>query len=137
MAFRPLPPIQVQSTLDQSGFNAGHYTTAFSTTVLQGLNMPYFELYHAVASSVPAGASATIGFAPGMTWGFTAPGVGGGAEYHLGGSGWILTPGREFYFFWNTGTGTKPLVTAWFRYDPAEPANRVNLSPNDPARRRL
>jgi hypothetical protein len=125
--YLPLAPIQVTATPDQSGLNPGNYTCAFTSAVLRGLNVPYFELYHATVQNVPAGASAVIGFSLAMPWGFTAPGLGAGAEYHLGAAGWILTPSQEFYFFWTGGTsGTAPLVTAWFRYDQDIGANALN-----------
>lgn len=123
--FLPLPPIQVQAIKDQSGFNTGNWTTSFNSSVLQGLNVPVFELYHMVVQSAPAGASAVLGFSPGLSWGFTAPGVGQGSEYHLSGSGWILRPSTEFYLFWTAAaTGVPPLVTAWFRFDIDVPVNR-------------
>lgn len=124
--YLPLPPIQVQAALDQSGFNTGNFTTAYTTSILSGLNVPYFELYHMVVEQVPGGASGVLGLSPAYTWGFTAPGVGAGAEYHLGGAGWILRPSSEFYIWWNAAaSGTPPLVTAWFRYDIDIPANRA------------
>lgn len=126
--YLPLPPVQVTAAADTSGFNPGNWTTAFTSNVLKGLNVPYFELYHAVVESVPGGASAAIGFSPRMKWGYTAPGIGGGAEYHLGAAGWILQPSTEFYFFWTaTATGTPPVVTAWFRYDQDIAANRLTM----------
>lgn len=123
--FLPLIPITVTSTIDQTGLNTGNYTTAFTSSILKGLNVPWFELYHASVQQVPGGASSVIGFTPTKAWGFTAPGLGGGAEYHLGGAGWILNPSQEFYFFWNVGAGSFPQVTAWFRYDIDIPANRA------------
>jgi hypothetical protein len=123
--FVGLPPITVAAVADQSGFNTGNWTTHYTASVLKGLNVPFFELYHATVSAVPAGASATIGFGPRATWGFTAPGLGGGAEYHLGGAGWLLNPSQEFFFLWSAvASGTPvPLVTAWFRMDIDIPAN--------------
>jgi len=125
--YLPLPPIQVTAALDQSGFNSGKLTAGFTSAVLGDLTVPYFELYHAAVQNVPGGASAVIGFSPQATWGFTAPGVGGGAEYHLGGNGWLLTPAREFYFFFNTATASPAIiVTCWFRYDQDIQANQAN-----------
>lgn len=124
-----LPPIQVTAVADQSGFNSGNWTNHFTSGNLKGLNVPVFELYHAAVTGVPGGASATIGYSPRATWGFTAPGQGGGAEYHLGGSGWLLNPALEFYFFWTAAaSGTPvPVVTCWFRADIDIPANKRNL----------
>jgi hypothetical protein len=120
-------PITVAAALDQSGFNTGNLTAAFTAAVLGDLTVPFFELYHAAVQNVPGGASAVIGFSPSQAWGFTAPGVGGGAEYHLSGNGWLLTPAREFFFFFNTATATPAIkVTCWFRYDQDIAANLAN-----------
>lgn len=124
-----LNPVQVTSAIDTTGLNQGNFTTAFDSSALSQLRVPYFELYHASVINAPGGASAVIGFNPNMIWGFTAPGLGGGAEYHLGGSGWLLTPSREFFFFWNVGSGTPPVVTAWFRYDQDIESNRLTQGP--------
>lgn len=123
--YLPLPSIQAVSAADRSGMNTGQLTTAFTSDVLKGLNVPYFELYHATVQSAPAGFTATIGFSPRVIWGGTAPGLGGVAEYHLGAAGWILTPSSEFYFFWTAPAATTPvpIVTAWFRYDQDIAAN--------------
>lgn len=124
--YLPLPPIQVLAAADTTGFNPGNYTTAYTSSILKGLNVPYFELYHAVVQNVPPGSSGVLGLSPARPWGFTAPGQGAGSEYHLGGAGWILNPSTEFYIFWTGGTtGTAPLVTAWFRYDQDIAANRA------------
>jgi hypothetical protein len=125
--YLPLLPVQVLSAPDTSGQNSGNYTTAFTSSVLSSLRVPHYELYHASVTNVPGGASAVIGFSPRTIWGFVAPGLGGGAEYHLGGSGWILNPSQEFYFFWNVGSGPAPLVTAWFRYDQDIESNRATV----------
>ena len=115
----------MQAAPDQSGFNTGNWTTAYTSSILGGLNIPFFELYHAVVEDVPAGSSAVIGYSPASSWGFTAPGIGQGAEYHLAGAGWILRPSTEFYFFWSAAAlGVPPMVTAWFRFDIDIPANR-------------
>jgi L-ascorbate metabolism protein UlaG (beta-lactamase superfamily) len=120
-----LPPLRVTAAADQSGKNPGNWTNAFTSAVLGGLHMPYVELYHATVTQAPAGASATIQDGAGNIWGFTAPGQGGGSEYHLGGSGWILTDSQEFYFFWDAAaSGTPPRVCAFFRYDQDILANR-------------
>ena len=121
-----LKPVEVIAAADQTGLNTGNWTCAFTTSVLGDLKVPYFELYHATVRGVPGGASATIQLAR-YVWGFVAPGVGGGAEYHLGGSGWLLTPSLEFYVLWNAAAaGTPvPVFTAWFRYDIDIPANRA------------
>ncbi len=120
-----LPPVVVTATADQSGVNSGNWTNAFTSAVLGSLRMPFFELYHATVSGVPGGASAKIGLDATRLWGFTAPGVGGGAEYAPA-AGWLLNPSMEFYFLWTAAaTGTPvPQVTAWFRYDLDIPANK-------------
>ena len=125
--FLPLPPLTVTAAPDTSGFNTGNLTAGFTSAVLGDLTVPYFELYHAAVQNVPGGASAVIGYSPSLAWGFTAPGVGGGAEYHLSGNGWLLTPAREFFFFFTTATATPAIiVTCWFRYDQDIQANAAN-----------
>jgi hypothetical protein len=123
--YRRLPPITLQATPDQTGANPGNWTNYFSSSVLAGMNVSYFEWIHAAVSEVPAGASAVIVQLPVDTWGATAPGVGGVSEYAPP-VGMPLQPGTEFAFLWTApATGTPiPLVTCWFRYDLDDPANR-------------
>lgn len=118
-----LPPISLTATADTTGQNSGNYSNYFSSSVLGALNMPYVEWYHATVQNVPGGASATIRRNGTYTWGATAPGIGGVSEYAPA-NGMPLNPGDEIMFLWSTGSGAKPLVTLWFRYDLDIPANR-------------
>lgn len=113
MGYITLGSRSLTSAADTTGRNPGNYTAYFTSQVL-GLNVPQYELYHAVVTSVPTGATATV-YLNSDEWSFTAPG--------FGGSEWdpqqplLMRPGDELFFFWSTGTGTKPLVSCWFRYD--------------------
>ena len=119
MAYITLGSREVVSALDTTGQNTGNYTAWFSAQVL-GINVPYFELYHAVVTDVPSGATAQINLNA-AEWSFTAPG--------FGGSEWdpsqplLMRPSDEIFFFWSVGTGTAPVVTCWFRYDTSIQAN--------------
>jgi len=119
MAYITLGSRAITSSLDTTGRNPGNYTASFAAADLD-LNVPYFELYHALVTGVPDGATATI-YLGVQQWSFTAPG--------FGGSEWdpqqplLMRPGDELFFFWSTGTGTAPLVTCWFRYDTSIRAN--------------
>ena len=120
MAYITLGSREVTSVVDTTGQNTGNYTAWFSGQVL-GINVPQFELYHALVTAVPSAATATINLNT-QQWSFTAPG--------FGGSEWdpsqplYMRPGDELFFFWSTGTGTAPLVTCWFRYDESLSVNR-------------
>lgn len=101
------------SAADATGRNPGAYTGYFTSQILS-LNVPQYELYHAVVTSVPSGATASV-FLNTDEWSFTAPGFGGSEwdpEQPL-----LMRPGDELFFFWSTGTGTPPAITCWFRYD--------------------
>ena len=101
------------SAADTTGRNPGAYTGYFTSQILS-LNVPQYELYHAVVTSVPSGATASV-FLNTDEWSFTAPGFGGSEwdpEQPL-----LMRPGDELFFFWSTGTGTPPAITCWFRYD--------------------
>ena len=124
--YRGLPPITVTAAADTTGQNTGNYTNYFSSSILGALKVPFFEWYHATVISVPGGASASIKRDGTNLWGFVAPGVGGGSEYAPA-AGMLLAPGQEIMFFWSTGSGTKPIVTLWFRYDIDDPANAANV----------
>jgi len=113
----PLP-----ATLDNTGFNPGNFTNAFTSDKIN-IRIANFECYHMVVTNAPFGGAATvqIGTRP---YSFTQP---------FGGSEWdpqqpmLLNPGQDVYFLWNVAvagfTGPPPLVTMYFRYDPALPGN--------------
>ena len=122
--WRPMPPVPVTATLDSSGFNAGNWTNHYTSAALKGLTAGRFELYHAAISVAAVGSGFTLGFDLLNTWGGSSIGAGGVTEYSPA-AGWLLTPSREFYFFWNyAASGTPPQVCCWFRFDAEDPANR-------------
>lgn len=125
MAYRGLPPISLTAAADTTGINSGNYTNYFSSAVLGALKMPYFEWYHATVTNVPAGATCTIYQNLTYRWGATSPQL-GVSEYAPPG-GMVMNPGWEIAFCWSTGSGTKPIVTLFFRYDVDDPANQANM----------
>lgn len=104
------------ATPDATGMNQGNWTNALTADVL-GLKVPQAEVYHAVVTGVPAGASATITIGT-QQFSFTAPGLGGGSEWDPSQPAIVLF-GQEMYFLWDApASGTPvPLVTVWLRYD--------------------
>lgn len=105
---------------DQTGFNDGNWTNAFTVADLP--QVAQYEVYRGIVTSAPAGASAIIqvGMQPVS---FTAPGTGGGSEWDPNQAP-IMLKGQEMYFLWNAAAaGTPPAVTLWFRYDTQLPAN--------------
>lgn len=124
-SYKTLPPLTTTAAADKSGFNPGNWTNAYDSAQLATLFVPYFELYHLAVTSAQVGSALTIQQNRNR-WGGTSIGPGGTTEYHLSGSGWLLTPSREFYILWNyAASGTPPVVTAWFRYDIDIPENRA------------
>jgi hypothetical protein len=120
MAYITLGPRMLVSAADTTGRNTGNYTAWFSTQALS-INVPQFELYHALVTGVPTGANATI-YVGTSQWSFTSPA--------FSGSEWdpseplLMRPGEELFFFWSTGTGGGPTVTCWFRYDEGLSVNK-------------
>lgn len=99
---------------DETGLNTGNWTTAFTVADLP--SVAQFEIYHAVVTSVPAGASAVI-LIGGREISFTAPGVGGGSEWDPNQAP-IVLDGQEIDFLWTAAaSGTPPVTTIWLRYD--------------------
>lgn len=106
---------QNTATPDATGLNTGNWTNALTSDVL-GVNVPQFEIYHAVVTNAPAGGSASvlIGIRP---FSFTAPGIGGGSEWDPDQPA-IMLPGQDLYLLWSAAaSGTPPVVTVWLRYD--------------------
>ena len=100
---------------DTTGLNTGNWTNALTSDIL-GINVPQAELYKAVVTSAPAGASASIMIGTRLV-SFTAPGLGGGSEYDPSQPP-LLLPGQDLYFLWTAAaSGTPPVVTVWLRYD--------------------
>lgn len=115
MAYIPLGSRYALAAADQTGQNDGNYTTAFTADIL-GINVPYFEVFHAVVENVPAGASAKVAIGI-RAFSFTFP---------FTGSEWdptqppLIQPGQDLFFFWSIAdSGTAPATTIWLRYDTA------------------
>ncbi len=121
MTYISLGSRTVIAAKDQTGLNAGNWTNAFTTSVMT-MFPGQFECYHMVVTQVPAGTSGQI-FIGARQWGFTFPDS--GTEWDPV-QPMLLNPGEEIYVLWATkATGTPvPMVTAWFRYDPAVPGNQ-------------
>jgi hypothetical protein len=123
VAYIGLGSRSVVATTDTTGFNAGNWTNSFTSAVIN-INVANYEMYHAVITSAPAGAQATVQV-DAQIYSFSFP---------LFGSEWdpqqplLLQPGREIYFLWNiTASGTPPQVNCYFRYDPTVPGNHHAL----------
>lgn len=111
---------QITAAADQTGLNAGNWTNAFTSADLPSTSV--YEIYHAVVTGAPAGATAVVNI-DARPFSFTAPGFGGGSEWDPQQPP-IITAGQEIYFLWSAAAaGTPPVVTIWLRYDTALPAN--------------
>jgi hypothetical protein len=123
-SYLTLPPIPVVATADQSGFNTGNWTCAYTSKIMAGINMPAFELYGATVQNAQVGSALVIGFDLLRTWGGTSIGPGGTTQYAPP-IGWLLNPSLEFYVFFNyAAAGTAPQICCWFRYDLEHAFNR-------------
>jgi hypothetical protein len=104
----------VTASLDQTGLNTGNYTAAFTPAALN-VNVPYFEIYHMVVTSVPVGAQATIDI-NNKIYGFCYPNI--GSEWNPA-QPILMSPTDEIDFLWNiAATGPPPMTTIYLRYDP-------------------
>ena len=112
MSYISLGSRTVTAALDTTGLNTGNYTNSFTPAVLN-TNVAYYEVYHMVVTSVPAG-QATI-YINNKFYGFCYPNV--GSEWNPA-QPILLNPADEIDFCWSIATGTKPIVTAYLRYDP-------------------
>jgi hypothetical protein len=106
----------VTASADQTGKNAGNLTTSF-TGVIWNTNVPVFEIYHMILSSVPSGAFASI-YLNNQPKGFVYPNL--GAEWNPA-QPMIVRPTDELDFLWSAASNVTPapITTAWLRYDPA------------------
>lgn len=101
---------------DTTGRNPGNWTVTFDPNLIN-VNVPNFELYKIIVK----GSSATATFDV-----FVDIGQWDTAVYGVHNS-WdptqvlYLKPGNTVYFFYSSASsdGNQPLITAWFRYDPA------------------
>ena len=121
MTYIGLGPRQVLAVADQTGLNTGNLTTAFTAQAL-GFFVNQFECYHMVVTDVPAGAMGTVWLGANR-YGFTFPNS--GTEWDPS-QPMLINPGTELDILWTTSATNPPsvpLVTAWFRYDPAVPGN--------------
>ncbi len=115
------------AALDQTGHNRGNLSNVLDSAFI-GIDVPVFECYHMVVTSVPPGASAMI-FRNGAQYSFTFP---------VGGSEWdpsqpmLLRDGDEIDFLWNVtpaaAAGVLPAVTAFFRFDTMLPVNATYVT---------
>ena len=101
---------------DTTGNNPGHWTVTFDPQTIN-VNVPHFELYKLIVK----GAAATATFDV-----FVDIGQWDTSVYAVHNS-WdptqvlLLNPGNTVLFYYSTssGDGNQPIITAWFRYDPA------------------
>ena len=119
MSYLPLGSRVVTAAADTTNLNTGNLTANFSDAIL-GIKSPYFELYHLAIVNVPS--NTTIKVYEGMQLYTVAQ------EQTI--ADWdpfqpmLLQPGQEIYICFNIPTlgataATTPVVTAWFRRDPA------------------
>lgn len=118
--YLPLPTVTTTAAADQTGQNTGNLTNHFTTAVLTA-RVATFEVYHAVVTSVPDGASGQVNIGT-RAYSFTFPF--GGAEWDPA-QPMLLQAGQEVYFLWSVSAATTPapVVTLYLRYDPALPGN--------------
>ena len=120
-------PLSVASAADQTGFNSGNLTTAFTTNVL-GTMPAIWEWYRCTISTQTPGvtftpASCSIWRNLKQPLSFTYP---------AGGTEWDpsqpiqLRQGDEIYFLWDLASSSTPVpvVTLFARYDRDVMANR-------------
>lgn len=101
---------------DTTGVNPGNWTVQFSPQVIN-VNVPHFELYKLVVKGAAGTATFDV-YVNTNQWDT--------AVYAVHNS-WdpqqplLLTPGDTVYFYYSTASsdGNQPVITAWFRYDPA------------------
>ena len=121
MSYLGLGSRMVTAAKDNTGRNTGNLTNAFTAGVL-GFFVAQYECYHMVVSNVPAGAQGQV-YVNASQWGFTFPNS--GTEWDPA-QPMILTSGMELDILWSisaTNPASKPVVAAWFRYDPQVPGN--------------
>lgn len=121
MSYIGLGPRMTTAAKDQTGRNTGNLTNAFTAGIL-GFFVAQYECYHMVVTSVPGGGSGQV-YVNASQWGFTFPNS--GTEWDPS-QPMILGPGMELDILWNISASSPaslPIVTAWFRYDPAVPGN--------------
>jgi hypothetical protein len=122
MTYIGLGPRSCKAAADLTGRNPGNLTNAFTAQVL-GFSVNQYECYHMVVTSVPGGGSGTV-YLNASQWGFSFPAT--GSEWDPS-QPMLINSGMELDVFWNisaTNPSSLPVVTAWFRYDPAVPGNR-------------
>jgi hypothetical protein len=106
----------VNGAADTTGTNKGNWTVQFTPSVIN-VNVPHFECYKIVVTG--ANSSATFNVYVNVYQWDTA--------VYATNNSWdpvqplLLTPGDTVYFYYSSASsdGDKPVVTAWFRYDPA------------------
>ena len=106
----------VKGIADPTGRNPGNWTVTFDPPTIN-VNVAHFELYKLVVTG--SAATATFNVYVNVNQWDTA-------VYAVNNS-WdpqqvlLLNPGDTVYFFYSTPSsdGHQPVVTAWFRYDPA------------------
>jgi hypothetical protein len=116
VSYVTLGAVSAAGAADTTGFNAGNWTVQFTPQII-GINVPHFECYKLVVT----GASATATFNV-----YVNTNQWDTAIYAVNNS-WdpqqplLLRPGDTLYFYYSTAAsdGHQPLITAWFRYDPA------------------
>ncbi len=119
--YLPLPPLKA-TAVNAPDINQGNWTNVFRASDMR-IQIPYFLLTHAVITSAPAGGTCSISINNQFTYGFSAPGFGGGSEYDPQ-NPLILLPGQDLFFPWTVAaSGTAPVVTVFFKFDYDIPAN--------------
>lgn len=126
MPYRPLKPLMVSATPDQTGKNNGNLTSHFATgtTGMPGMNV--WEVYHFAVTGGPPLALATIILA-GVAYS-TVTLDGFGTNEWDPQQPMEVRGDQEIYFLWNIAApgaaGQIPSVSMWPRYDPSLPENR-------------
>ena len=108
---------RVATATTTSGFapNGNNWTAVLSPSNVN-IHVPFFEIYRASFLNGPAGSTISIYVDQDLISVSTA---GQGAS-----NSWQppipheLIPGNTIYFCWDKATGTAPIATGFFRYDP-------------------
>lgn len=109
---KPIGPVgPVAAVIGPTGsVNAGKWTATFDPHTI-GVSLATFECYRIVIANGPAGSSFNI-FIGTNQWDSVFPGDTNSWDPNVA---MPLQQSQTVYFYWNTGQGTAPNVTMWFR----------------------
>lgn len=113
MGYRGLGVRTVTAKLNSDPVNnPGNWTAVLAPADI-AINHNYFELYHLALRNGPPGSTMTW-FVDNTFYEITSH---GDLDSWNPNQALELNPGQTLKFFWNKGTGSAPIVSAFFRYD--------------------